>query len=317
MINGQKIFTSLASDADYIWLATRTDPDAPKHGASRCSSSDDGDAGPPRSIEMDLLSDHNICTYFDDVRVPAELPGGRREPGLEAHHRPAQPRARHDLLAGHARGLPISRRCSLGAQTKRCPTGRRVIDQEWVQTQPGARLRRPRVPAADQLEGGLDEHPGEARRGRRVVDQGLRHRVLPRGLPPADGGHGTAGLPEARTPEAVQGQARDALPQPADPHLRRRHQRDPARPDRHVRSGRSSPSSGLLGHRDSPRPTAAPSLGFMELAGIIEQVGRIAWPPSRSSSATVLGASADLAEFGTRRAEATPGCLGVDFDGDA
>ncbi|HEX2381117.1 MAG TPA: acyl-CoA dehydrogenase family protein, partial [Acidimicrobiales bacterium] len=31
VINGQKIYTSLASYADYIWLAARTDPDAPKH----------------------------------------------------------------------------------------------------------------------------------------------------------------------------------------------------------------------------------------------------------------------------------------------
>ena len=31
VINGQKIYTSLASYADYIWLAARTDPDVPKH----------------------------------------------------------------------------------------------------------------------------------------------------------------------------------------------------------------------------------------------------------------------------------------------
>jgi len=31
LINGNKIFTSGADQADYIWLATRTDPDAPKH----------------------------------------------------------------------------------------------------------------------------------------------------------------------------------------------------------------------------------------------------------------------------------------------
>ena len=30
VINGQKTFTSLAEHADYIWLAARTDPDAPK-----------------------------------------------------------------------------------------------------------------------------------------------------------------------------------------------------------------------------------------------------------------------------------------------
>ena len=31
VINGQKIYTSLASYADYIWLAARTDPDVSKH----------------------------------------------------------------------------------------------------------------------------------------------------------------------------------------------------------------------------------------------------------------------------------------------
>src|SRR5260221_9910060 len=31
IVNGQKIFTTGAHDADYIWLACRTDPDAPKH----------------------------------------------------------------------------------------------------------------------------------------------------------------------------------------------------------------------------------------------------------------------------------------------
>ena len=27
LINGQKIFTSLATDADYVWLAVRTNPE--------------------------------------------------------------------------------------------------------------------------------------------------------------------------------------------------------------------------------------------------------------------------------------------------
>src|SRR6516162_10792 len=31
IVNGQKVFTTGAHDADYVWLACRTDPDAPKH----------------------------------------------------------------------------------------------------------------------------------------------------------------------------------------------------------------------------------------------------------------------------------------------
>ena len=31
VVNGNKVFTTGAHDADFIWLATRTDPDAPKH----------------------------------------------------------------------------------------------------------------------------------------------------------------------------------------------------------------------------------------------------------------------------------------------
>ncbi len=31
VINGSKVFTSGANQADYVWLACRTDPDAPKH----------------------------------------------------------------------------------------------------------------------------------------------------------------------------------------------------------------------------------------------------------------------------------------------
>src|SRR5579863_110505 len=31
VVNGAKVFTSGADNADYIWLAVRTDPDAPKH----------------------------------------------------------------------------------------------------------------------------------------------------------------------------------------------------------------------------------------------------------------------------------------------
>ena len=121
VINGQKIFTSLASDADYIWLATRTDPDVPKHQGLSMFVVDMKTPG--IQVEpMDLLSDHDICTtFFDDVRVPAGESGRRREQGLEADHEPAQPRARHAGSSGHAREVPTDTREWAAGQSA-CPT---------------------------------------------------------------------------------------------------------------------------------------------------------------------------------------------------
>ena len=64
VINGQKMWTSLIQYADYVWLACRTDPDAPKHkGLSMLIVPTDSpgllvDAGPHdgrRDHERDLL----------------------------------------------------------------------------------------------------------------------------------------------------------------------------------------------------------------------------------------------------------------------
>src|SRR3954447_23089017 len=77
VINGQKIFTSLASDADYVWLATRTNPEVKKHkGISMFIVPMDT---PGFKVEpMRLMSEHDInTTYYEDVRVPAaNLVGG-------------------------------------------------------------------------------------------------------------------------------------------------------------------------------------------------------------------------------------------------
>jgi alkylation response protein AidB-like acyl-CoA dehydrogenase len=71
VINGQKIFTTGAHDADFIWLAARTDPDAPKHKGITIfivPTSLPGFTVTP----IDLI-DGGVtnATYFEDVRVPA------------------------------------------------------------------------------------------------------------------------------------------------------------------------------------------------------------------------------------------------------
>jgi alkylation response protein AidB-like acyl-CoA dehydrogenase len=78
IINGQKMWTSLAGDADYCWLATRTNPEVKKHKGISMFLVDMKNTPGIRVEPLHLLSEHNInATYFDDVHVPAaNLVGG-------------------------------------------------------------------------------------------------------------------------------------------------------------------------------------------------------------------------------------------------
>ncbi len=70
VINGNKVFTSGANQADYIWLACRTDPDAPKHkGISMIivPTASEGFSWTPIHTVADVMT---TATYYDDVRVP-------------------------------------------------------------------------------------------------------------------------------------------------------------------------------------------------------------------------------------------------------
>jgi alkylation response protein AidB-like acyl-CoA dehydrogenase len=73
VLNGQKIWTSDAHRADYCWIGTRTDPEAPKH---RGISTFMLDMTSPGINVRPLLSmgDHHHFNevFFQDVRVPAE-----------------------------------------------------------------------------------------------------------------------------------------------------------------------------------------------------------------------------------------------------
>lgn len=131
VINGQKTWTSLAGDADYIWLAARTNPDVKKHkGISLfCIPMNT----PGLSIEpLDLLSSHNINhTFFDDVRVPASSLVGEENGGW-------------GLITSQLNRERVTI-CSSGMVTKALeetidyarntikPDGSRLIDEPWVQ----------------------------------------------------------------------------------------------------------------------------------------------------------------------------------------
>ena len=131
IVNGQKMWTSLASGVHYCWLAVRTDPDAPKHKGISIMVVDMDDPG----ITVDplhLLSTHDInAVFYDDVRVPASRLVGEENKGWNY----ITNQLNHERITIAAPGLlqPAYDDVVAWAAATRDPSGRRVIDQEWVQ----------------------------------------------------------------------------------------------------------------------------------------------------------------------------------------
>jgi alkylation response protein AidB-like acyl-CoA dehydrogenase len=74
VVNGQKVFTTGGHDADYVWLACRTDPVAPKHRGISILIVDTSDPG--FSWTPTITADgahHTNTTYYSDVRVPVDM----------------------------------------------------------------------------------------------------------------------------------------------------------------------------------------------------------------------------------------------------
>jgi len=130
VINGQKSFTSLAGYADYVWLAVRTDPDAPKHrGISIIIVPTDvpGFRMTPTPTVGGIATN---STYYDDVRVPVENLVGPENGGWglivnQLNHE------RVSLMAAGTLERNYEQVADWARNTKR--NGRRVIDEPWVQ----------------------------------------------------------------------------------------------------------------------------------------------------------------------------------------
>jgi len=131
VINGQKMWTSLAKDADYIWLATRTNPEVKKHKGISLFLVDMKTPG-IRIDPLHLLSEHNInATFFEDVRVPASNLVGGEDNGWSL----ITNQLNHERVTLCSSGI-IDRHLDevrAWAQETKLADGRRVIDQEWVQ----------------------------------------------------------------------------------------------------------------------------------------------------------------------------------------
>ena len=82
VVNGQKIFTTGGHQADYVWLAVRTDPDAPKHKGISILIVDTTDPGYSWTPIITVDGAHHTnATYYSDVRVPVDMLVGEENAG--------------------------------------------------------------------------------------------------------------------------------------------------------------------------------------------------------------------------------------------
>ncbi|HCU95314.1 MAG TPA: acyl-CoA dehydrogenase [Actinobacteria bacterium] len=131
VINGQKMWTSLIQYADYVWLACRTDPEAPRHRGLSILIVPTGSPGFSWTPVHTVAGPTTSATYYSDVRVPASALVGAENQGWPLitnqlnHERVALTSAAPIRSALHE--------VTEWARQTKLADGQRVIDAEWVQ----------------------------------------------------------------------------------------------------------------------------------------------------------------------------------------
>ena len=130
VINGQKMWTSLIEYADYVWLAARTDPEAPRHKGLSMFLVPTTSPGFKWSPVPTVTGTTTSQTFYEDVRVPASALVGEENGGWR-------------LITGQLNRERVALCSSAGVESSLAEVvrwardttladGRRVIDQEWV-----------------------------------------------------------------------------------------------------------------------------------------------------------------------------------------
>lgn len=81
VVNGQKIFTSGAEGADFIFLAVRTDPEAPPHKGITILMMDTTLPGFSVAPIWTVGGVRTNVTYYENVRIPADMVIGQENAG--------------------------------------------------------------------------------------------------------------------------------------------------------------------------------------------------------------------------------------------
>jgi len=130
IINGQKMFTSGAAYADYVWLAARTDPKVKKHKGISIfivPTSSPGFSWQPLHTMPGVST---FYTFYDDVRVPASAIVAGENLGWQLIT--TQLNFERAALGNLGALEPLFERTLQWATTTELDGGR-VIDQPWVQ----------------------------------------------------------------------------------------------------------------------------------------------------------------------------------------
>ena len=132
LVNGNKVFTSGAEGADYIWLAARTDPQAPKHKGISILVAETSDPGFSVGPIHTIGSVRTNVTYYEDVKVPLDMIIGEENGGWrliteQLNHE------RVGLAAWGIQGWKLFRAALEWARNTRAADGRRIIDDPTAQ----------------------------------------------------------------------------------------------------------------------------------------------------------------------------------------
>ncbi|MGE8064322.1 acyl-CoA dehydrogenase family protein [Pseudomonas sp. NPDC089569] len=131
VVNGNKLWTSGAESADFVWLAARTDPTQARHKGISLLIVDTTTPGFSHTL-IPTTSIPTTATYYDNVRVPAdmlvgELHGGWKLITSQLNHE------RLGLGTWSDKVVALFRRVYLWARA-RDEQGHRAMDKAWVRS---------------------------------------------------------------------------------------------------------------------------------------------------------------------------------------
>jgi alkylation response protein AidB-like acyl-CoA dehydrogenase len=132
VVNGTKMFTSGAGDADFIWLAARTDPNVKKHKGITMLMTSTEDPGFSASPIHTVGGGRTHMSYYEDVRVPVSMRVGDENAGWGI----VTLQLNHERIGLGAWGCVASRIVDdviSWAQETETDDGSKVADQGWVQ----------------------------------------------------------------------------------------------------------------------------------------------------------------------------------------